>query len=230
MISVPIKKLIKGFYYASDGITYALWAERNMKIHFFISIVSLFLGLWLHLQPQDAVVILLSIGLVLAAELINTSLEKVVDLVTTESHPFAKIAKDTAAGSVLILVFVVIAVGIVTFFPYFQLVQEEWSIINVHPPSFFALAGVLQLMLTYLTKACYYQKNKQNAPHVLLGILIFFYALLLLHHLIFSYLLLLGILILISYLLKKKRFSLIGLVYNWGISFVGFFLVYFLLY
>ena len=108
--------LIKTFNYAIDGIIYTLKSQRNMKIHYAIAILVLFLTLFLNLSRIEIIAVFFSISLVILSEMFNTAIEKTVDLVTTEYNPLAKIAKDVAAGAVLISALNSIMVAYLVFF------------------------------------------------------------------------------------------------------------------
>jgi diacylglycerol kinase (ATP) len=91
------------FRYAWMGLTYAFQTQRNFRIHLIVGTLAIGLGLWLHLSPVEMTVIGLTIGEVLAMELLNTALEAVVDLTVKQTyHELAKIAKDCAAAAVLV--------------------------------------------------------------------------------------------------------------------------------
>lgn len=90
--------LNKSFGYAFEGIRTGIRKERNMKIHCLAVIAVTVAGTFLHIKPVEWCICLLLFGLILSLELVNTALEAVVDLVTKEKKPLAKIAKDTAAG------------------------------------------------------------------------------------------------------------------------------------
>ncbi|NEQ38325.1 MAG: diacylglycerol kinase family protein [Okeania sp. SIO3I5] len=95
--------LLTSFKYAWAGLSYAFQTQRNFRIHTLIGIVAISLSIFLKLQPIETVVILLTIGLVMAMELLNTAIESVVDLTVKQHyHELAKIAKDCAAGAVLV--------------------------------------------------------------------------------------------------------------------------------
>ena len=108
--------LIKTFNYAIDGIIYTLKSQRNMKIHYAIAILVLFLTLFLNLSRIEIIAVFFSISLVILSEMFNTAIEKTVDLVTTEYSPLAKIAKDVAAWAVLISALNSIMVAYLVFF------------------------------------------------------------------------------------------------------------------
>jgi diacylglycerol kinase (ATP) len=91
------------FQYAGAGLKYAFVTQRNFRIHAVIGSIAVSSGILLHLLPVELALIGLTIGLVLTLELLNTAIEAVVDLVVdTQYHELAKIAKDCAAGAVLV--------------------------------------------------------------------------------------------------------------------------------
>lgn len=95
--------LFASFRYASQGIAYAFATQRNFRIHLVIGTLAIALSVVLQLEVVKVAVIALTIGVVLALELLNTAIESVVDLTVQQSyHELAKIAKDCAAGAVLV--------------------------------------------------------------------------------------------------------------------------------
>ncbi|MGF1515880.1 MAG: diacylglycerol kinase family protein [Elainellaceae cyanobacterium] len=95
--------LFVSFRYAWAGISYAFRTQRNFRIHSLIGVVAIALGLWVQLSRGEIAVIELTIGIVMAMELLNTAIEAVVDLTVKNTyHELAKVAKDCAAGAVLI--------------------------------------------------------------------------------------------------------------------------------
>ncbi|GAC1591272.1 MAG: diacylglycerol kinase [Candidatus Velthaea sp.] len=120
--ALPGVKLIKdqrifgAFHHAFEGIIYAVRTQRNMRIHFIAAALVLAATLYLHLQRPYVIAIVITVAVVLGFELFNTAIESVVDLMTVAHHPLAKIAKDTAAGAVLIVAFAAVIVGYLTFY------------------------------------------------------------------------------------------------------------------
>ncbi|WHY84757.1 diacylglycerol kinase family protein [Neobacillus novalis] len=109
---------ISSLSYAISGVNTALRAERNMRIHFISSIIVLLVSFYFSITKIEWLFILLAIGGMFALELVNTAIERVVDLVTEEYHPLAKQAKDLAAGAVLVYAFLSVAMGMIIFSPY----------------------------------------------------------------------------------------------------------------
>lgn len=109
--------LYKSFGYAFQGIFTCIRKERNMKIHCMVAALVVIAGLILGISVTEWCICLGLFGMVMALELVNTAVEAVVDLVTEERHPLAKIAKDTAAGAVLIAAIMAAIVGLIIFVP-----------------------------------------------------------------------------------------------------------------
>ncbi len=103
------------FGFAFAGIGYAWRTQRNLRIHVAVAAVVVVAGLFAHLDRAAWLAIILAIGLVLVAELLNTAVEALVDLVSPARHPLAKAAKDAAAGAVLLAAATAVAVGLVAF-------------------------------------------------------------------------------------------------------------------
>jgi diacylglycerol kinase (ATP) len=104
--------LFVSFRYAWAGIRYAFQTQRNFRIHVVVGTVAIALSFILHLSAVETCIVALTIGAVLTMELLNTALESVVDLTVKQTyHDLAKIAKDCAAGAVLVTALVAIFVA-----------------------------------------------------------------------------------------------------------------------
>ncbi|MEH2256976.1 diacylglycerol kinase family protein [Nostoc sp.] len=104
--------LFVSFKYAWAGISYSFQTQRNFRIHVSVCALAIALSVFLHLQAVEIAVIGITSGLVLALELLNTAIESVVDLTVKQTyHELAKIAKDCAAGAVLVSAFVAMLVA-----------------------------------------------------------------------------------------------------------------------
>ena len=110
-----ITKVMRSFGFALAGIKYGITTQRNMKIHVAAAALVLMLGYIVNLSQMEWMLLMLTIGIVWTAELFNTALETLVDLVSPEEHPLAKIAKDVAAGAVLCAALAAVAVGYFLF-------------------------------------------------------------------------------------------------------------------
>ena len=118
------------FGYAFEGILTGIRKERNMRIHTAAMILVVFFGTVLGLSATEWCICLVLFGLVMALELVNTAVEAVVDLVTEERKPLAKIAKDTAAGAVLIAAIMAAVIGCIIFLPKILEFAEALGIIG----------------------------------------------------------------------------------------------------
>lgn len=94
--------LLKSFDHAVQGLVSAVRHQRNMRIHMAVALIVLVASIFLDVSPLELVIVFASIAFVLMAELINTAIEAVVDIITDEFDPRAKAAKDLSAGAVLV--------------------------------------------------------------------------------------------------------------------------------
>ena len=99
------------------GIITSFKTERNMKIHVFVMILVIIAGIVFKVSLLDWIILVIMFGLVISAELFNTAIETIVDMITMEKNEKAKIAKDVAAGAVLVLAFASVIVGLIIFIP-----------------------------------------------------------------------------------------------------------------
>lgn len=106
---------IRSFRYALEGFITAVTTERNINVQLCVGAAAVVAGIVIGIDAISWALIVLCIGIVLFAELVNTALEAVVDLATQELHPLAKRAKDIAAASVFVLSLTAAVVGILVF-------------------------------------------------------------------------------------------------------------------
>lgn len=106
---------LKSFGYAMQGFVTAVTTERNIKVQLAVGAAAVIAGFAFKIDALSWVLVVLCIGLVIFAELVNTSIEAIVDLATQELHPLAKRAKDIAAASVFTLSITAAIVGIIVF-------------------------------------------------------------------------------------------------------------------
>lgn len=112
-----IKRLINSFKYSFSGLKYAYIKEQNMTVHIIVTGIVIICGIYFNISNIEWLFIMLLIGLVLATELINTSIEATIDLLSPNFNPLAKIAKDTAAAAVFIFALISFIGGIIIFLP-----------------------------------------------------------------------------------------------------------------
>ena len=111
-------KFIAGFGYAFSGLWYALRTQRNVRVHVLIAVLAIVLGIILHISAIEFALIFVAITAVFIAEMFNTVIELCVDLASPEYHPLAKIAKDVAAGAVLLNAILSVVIGLFVFGPH----------------------------------------------------------------------------------------------------------------
>jgi diacylglycerol kinase (ATP) len=107
--------ILETFNFAFEGIIHVLRTHRNMRVHFVAAFVVLVAAIWVGVDRLELIALLLAIAFVLVAEMINSAVESAVDVATTSFDPMAKLAKDIAAGAVLIASVTAVAVGYLVF-------------------------------------------------------------------------------------------------------------------
>jgi diacylglycerol kinase (ATP) len=107
--------IIESFNFAIEGLIHVLRTQRNMRIHFAVAVLVIVLAVVVGVSRIELIALLISIAFVLIAEMINTAIEGAIDAATTSFDPMAKLAKDIAAGAVLIAALNAVAVGYLVF-------------------------------------------------------------------------------------------------------------------
>ncbi len=152
------RSIIDSFNYAVSGIIVSIKTERNMLIHYIIAVGVLGFSLFFNFTRTEFLILLFAITLVLVLEMINTAIEKTIDMITKEYHPYARIAKDISAGAVLIASINAIIVGYLLFFDrlsdFSEVVIFKIKNSSIHL-TFVAL--ILVVLLTIGLKAKYYK-------------------------------------------------------------------------
>ncbi|MGE5397395.1 MAG: diacylglycerol kinase family protein [Chitinophagales bacterium] len=113
-----IRSFTDSFRYALDGIAHALITERNMKFHLLATVLVVAFGLYLDLNRQDWLFVIVAIALVLITETINSALEEVVDLISPGYNVKARNAKNMCAGAVFLAALTSVIIGILVFGKY----------------------------------------------------------------------------------------------------------------
>ena len=111
-------KFFKSFVYAIQGIRASGREQRNLKVQGFIALLTVGAGLYFDITAVEWCVMLLTIGLVMGMEMMNSAVEGLVDLVTRDYHPLAGKVKDIAAGAVLFVSTVAVIIGVIIFKKY----------------------------------------------------------------------------------------------------------------
>lgn len=111
-------KFINSFGHAFRGLWYVLHTQRNMRVHVLLGVIAILLGIILRISPVEFALIFVAISSVFIAEMFNTAVEALIDLVSPNYHPLAKVAKDVAAGAVLASAIFSICIGLFIFSPH----------------------------------------------------------------------------------------------------------------
>lgn len=101
-----LKRILFSIKYSIDGLVYAYANEKSLLLHGVLSTVLIILGLFFHISKTKWILILITLAVILAIELVNTAIEAVVDMYTTKFNPLAKIAKDCGSAATFVLVVV----------------------------------------------------------------------------------------------------------------------------
>ncbi|OGY42146.1 MAG: hypothetical protein A2Y67_02065 [Candidatus Buchananbacteria bacterium RBG_13_39_9] len=112
------RELRKSFSYAWAGISRVFGEEQNFRIHIFIAVIVIAFALIIQIQIWEFIFLLIIISLILILEIINSILERLLDLIKPRLHTYVKDIKDMTAGIVLIAAVTAILIGILIFFPY----------------------------------------------------------------------------------------------------------------
>lgn len=115
-----VKKLLKSFEHAIDGVVFLLSSEQNARIHTIITILVGILAYVLQVTRIEAAILFMAVILVFAIEIINTAIEKVFDLLHPGDHEVIRAVKDAMAGAVLISAIIAIVVASLVFLPHIK--------------------------------------------------------------------------------------------------------------
>lgn len=113
-----MRKFFRSFIYAIHGIRASSREQRNLKVQGFIGVITVGAGLYFGITDTEWCLILLTIGVVIGMEMMNSAVESLVDLVTLECKPLAGKAKDIAAGAVLFVSILAVIIGVIIFKKY----------------------------------------------------------------------------------------------------------------
>ena len=114
-----IGRVLKSFKYSLEGLKYAYKYEQSMSIHVVFTVIAIVIGFVLKINLVDWAIIFIALGTILGMELINTSIEAMVDLVTLEKNQLAKIAKDCGSAATFVLSLVAAVACLIVYAPHF---------------------------------------------------------------------------------------------------------------
>jgi diacylglycerol kinase (ATP) len=146
--------ILQSLNYAFEGVIHVLRTQRNMRIHFATATIVLILAFSYGVTKFELMALLLAIAFVLIAEMVNTAVEATIDLTTTSFDPLAKLAKDIAAGAVLIASATAVAVGYLVF--AHRLAQPSYRLVDrlrEVPANLTLIALVLTMLIVIVSKA-----------------------------------------------------------------------------
>ena len=156
----PRKHALSGFKYAQEGVLHCFRTQLHMRFHFFTLVAVLLAGLMLNLDPRDMLVLVFAVTLVIVAEMFNTAIEAIVDMITENYNPAAKLAKDVAAGAVLLAAANAVIAGVLIFFGQKKLTEIQHQIVD--PNAAPNIAGVVVLGIVLLTLVVIISKLVSN--------------------------------------------------------------------
>ena len=158
-----VRNIIDSFNYAVSGIITAIKTEKSMRTHYIIALLVLISSLFFDFNRTEFLLLLFAVSLVVISEMINTAIERTIDLITKEFHPLARLVKDVAAGAVLIATINSLIVGYLLFFERLSLFTE--LIIFKIKRSEIHLTFVALILVTLITIGLKAKYSKGKGTH-----------------------------------------------------------------
>ncbi len=156
---MPLRKWVDSINCAIEGILVAARTQRHLRYHLYSAAVVLIVAYILGVDRTDFLVISIAVILVLLAEMINTAIEYVVDLISPEFSERARMAKDVAAGAVLVTAIGAIVVGYVILFPYLNKIFEKGFHVAKHPKEEIAVISIILVLILVVVFKAYFGKG-----------------------------------------------------------------------
>ena len=160
---MKVRNIIDSFNYAVSGIITAIKTEKSMRLHYIIAVLVLLSSLFFDFNRTEFLLLLFAVSLVVISEMINTAIERTIDLITKEFHPLARLVKDVAAGAVLIATINSLIVGYLLFFERLSLFTE--LIIFKIKRSDIHLTFVALILVTLITLGLKARYSKGKGTH-----------------------------------------------------------------
>jgi len=157
---MPLRQWIKSANFAIEGILHGARTQRHLRYHFYSAALVLLLGYVLGISRMEFIIVSLAVIMVLSAEMLNSAIETVVDLISPEYSEKAKIAKDIAAGAVLITAFGAAVLGYIILFPYLKAFFSEGLSIAKHSKEDIALISLVLVLIVVIIAKSYYGKGE----------------------------------------------------------------------
>lgn len=153
---MKIRRFTDSFNYAIEGIIYAVKTQKNMRFHMIIAILVLLGSLFFDFTKIEMLILFITITLVIVLEMINTAIEATIDVLANYYHPLAKIAKNVAAGAVLIGAVNAVVVGYLLFFEKLKPMSQNVILkIKQSDTTVVFIGLILIVMVTIIVKAIY---------------------------------------------------------------------------
>ncbi len=156
---MSLRKWIDSANNAIEGILHAAKTQRHLRYHFYSAIAVLILSYIIGVKRTDFLIISIAVILVLLAEMINTAIEYVVDIISPEHSEKARIAKDVSAGAVLITAFGAAVLGYIILFPYFSRAFENGIYIAKHSNEEIAIISIILVLILVVVLKAYFGKG-----------------------------------------------------------------------
>lgn len=156
---MPLKRWIKSANFAIDGILHGTKTQRHLRYHLYAAALVLILSYTLGISQNEFLIIVLAVIVVFLAELFNTAIEAVVDLLSPEHREGAKIAKDVAAGAVFTTAFGAAVVGYIILMPHLRSIVHEGFRIARHSPEDISLMALIFVLILVVIAKAYFGKG-----------------------------------------------------------------------
>jgi len=156
---MPFRQWIRSTNYAIEGILHASRTQRHLRYHFFSAAAVLIISYILGVSRIEFLIIALSVIAVLLAEMFNTAVEAIVDIVSPEQSEKARIAKDVAAGAVLIAAFGVAVIGYIILFPYLREAFHQGLHVTKHSKEEVAIIALILVVILVIITKTYFGKG-----------------------------------------------------------------------
>ncbi|TAN44695.1 MAG: phosphatase PAP2 family protein [Nitrospirae bacterium] len=156
---MPLRRWIDSANNAIEGILHAAKTQRHLRYHLYSAVAALMLSYALGLDRTDFLIIAVAVILVLLAEMLNTAVEYVVDILSPEYHEKARTAKDVAAGAVLMTAFGAAVIGYITLFPYLKKIFDSGIHIAKHSKEEIALIALVLVLISVIVLKAYTGKG-----------------------------------------------------------------------
>lgn len=156
---MPIKKWIKSANFAIEGILQAARSERHLRYHFLAAAAVLLFSYAMGVTKAQFLIIALAVIAVLLAEMMNTALEAIVDILAPEHHESARTAKDVAAGAVLITALGALLVGYTVLFPYVRNIFYRGFRVAKHSPDEITIIAVIMVLIAVVLMKAIFGKG-----------------------------------------------------------------------